>query len=68
MSTDGMSFEEIKNKIANLDIHDQRRLIREMIPKVWEKACADPSCFLKLKELVDSTAWRPYDEMHMGGI
>ena len=68
MSTDGVNFENIKNQIANLDIDDQRRLITEVLPEVWERACADPSCFLKLKELVDTTAWRHYDEMHMGGI
>ena len=49
MSTDGMSFKEIKNIIVNLDIDDQRRLIKEVIPEEWEKACADPSCFLTQK-------------------
>jgi len=68
METDGVSFEEIKNRIVNLDIADQRRLITEVIPEVWERACADPSCFLKLKELVDSHTWRQYDKMHMSGI
>jgi len=68
MNTNGMNFEEIKNNIVNLDIADQRRLITEVIPEVWERACADPSCFLKLKELVDNHVTQPYDEMHMGGI
>jgi len=68
MSTDGVNLEKIKNQIANLDIDDQRRLITEVLPEVWDRACTDPSCFIKLKELVDSAAWRPYDEMHMGGI
>jgi len=68
MNTNGMNFEEIKNNIVNLDIADQRRLITEVVPEVWEKTCDDPSCFLTLKELVDSHVMRPYEEMHMGGI
>ena len=68
MSADGVSFEKIKNEIADLNISDQRRLITEVIPEMWEKACEDQLCFHRLKELVDSHVIRPYEEMHMGGI
>ncbi len=63
-----MSFEEIKDSIINMDIDDQKRLITEVVPQVWGKACDDRSCALKLKELVDKDIVRPYDEMFMGGI
>ncbi len=63
-----MSFEDIKSLIMNLDAGDQKRLITEIVPQVWGKACDDPSCACKLKELVDKDIVRPYDETFMGGI
>ena len=63
-----MSFDEIKDTILNLDTVDQKRLIMEVVPQVWGRACDDPSCALKLRELVDRDIMRPYDEMFMGGI
>jgi len=63
-----MSFEEIKDTVMSLDEGDQKRLITEVVPQVWGRACDDPSCALKLKELVDRDIMRPYDEMFMGGI
>ncbi len=63
-----MSFEEIRNTVMTLDISDQKRLITEVVPQVWGRACDDPSCALKLKELVDRDIARPYDETFMGGI
>jgi len=63
-----MSFEEIKDSIMNMDTKDQKRLIMEVVPQVWESACDDPSCALMLKKLVDKDIVRPYDEIFMGGI
>jgi hypothetical protein len=63
-----MGFEEIKAAIMTMDISDQRRLIMEVVPQMWERACEDPTCALKLKELVDKDIIHPYDEMFMGGI
>ncbi|MGA2226820.1 MAG: hypothetical protein ABSH41_20485 [Syntrophobacteraceae bacterium] len=51
-----------------MDANDQKRLITEVVPKIWESACEDPACALKLKELVDMDIVQPYDEMFMGGI
>ncbi len=59
-----MGFEEIKDEIINMNASDQKRLITEVIPLVWESACDDLSCALKLKQLVDSEIMRPYDEMY----
>jgi len=63
-----MGFDEIKAAIMTMDINDQKRLIMEVVPQMWESACEDPACALKLKELVDKDIIRPYDEMFMGGI
>ena len=63
-----MSFEEIKDSIINMDADDQKRLITEVVPQVWENACDDPTCALRLKDLVDRDIVRPYDELFMGGI
>jgi glutamine synthetase adenylyltransferase len=60
-----MSFEEIKDRVMSMDETDQKRLITEVVPQVWERACDDTSCALKLKELVDRDIVRPYDEMPM---
>ncbi len=63
-----MSFEEIKQEIMNLNPIDQKRLITEVVPQMWDKACDDQSCALKIKDCVDEDMVRPYNEMHMGGI
>jgi hypothetical protein len=69
-----MSFEEIKDAVMSMDETDQKRLITEVVPQVWGKACDDSSCACKLKELVDRDFMRPYDEsflddeIFMGGI
>jgi hypothetical protein len=63
-----MDFEDIKDAIMDMDANDQKRLIMEVIPLVWESACDDPSCAVKLKQLVDSGIMRPYDDLYMGGI
>lgn len=63
-----MSFNEIKDTIMSMDTDDQRRLITEVVPQMWDRACEDRSCALKLKELVDRDIVRPYDGMFMGGI
>ena len=58
-----MSFEEIKDRVISMDEADQKRLITEVVPEVWEKACDDSSCAFKLKDLVDKDFMRPYEEM-----
>jgi hypothetical protein len=63
-----MDFEDIRDAIMDMDAKDQKRLITEVIPLLWERACDDPSCAVKLKQLVDREIMRPYDEMYMGGI
>jgi hypothetical protein len=63
-----MNFEDIKDAIMDMNASDQKRLIMEVIPLLWESACDDITCALKLKQLVDSHIMRPYEEIFMGGI
>jgi hypothetical protein len=63
-----MSFEEIRDSIMHMEKAEQKRLIMEVVPQLWGKACDDASCALKFRELVDKDIMRPYDEILMGGI
>ncbi len=63
-----MTFEEIKTAILTLNSEDQKRLITEVIPQIWQKACTDETCLLKMRELVDEETVKGYREQHMDGI
>ncbi len=63
-----MTFEEIKTAILTLNSEDQKRLITEVIPQIWQKACTDASCLAKMRELVDEETVKGYREQHMDGI
>jgi len=64
----GMTFEEVKSAVMNLSEADQKRLIVEVIPQIWPKACVDDSCVDKVRELVDEATVKRYKEEHMGSI
>ena len=63
-----MTFDEIKTAILNLGGEDQKRLIKEVVPLIWQKACTDDSCLLKMRALVDEETVKGYREQHMDGI
>ena len=63
-----MTFEEVKEAVLNLSDEDQKRLITEVIPKIWGKACNDDACLIAVRKLVDEDAVRTYREQHMNGI
>ena len=63
-----MTFEEAKSAVMSLSGADQRRLIVEVIPQIWPKACVDDSCVDKVRELVDEATVKRYKEEHMGSI
>jgi hypothetical protein len=63
-----MTFEEIKTAILSLGSEDQKRLIIEVVPQIWPKACIDESCLLKMRELVDEETVKGYRAQHMDGI
>jgi len=63
-----MTFEEIKAAVMALSAADQKRLIIEVVPQVWPQACADESCVMRMKELVDDEMIKKYREQHMDSI
>lgn len=63
-----MGYDEVRDAILNMTANDQKRLIMEVIPQVWDRACDDVTCALKLKKLVDQEIMRPYDDIYTGGI
>jgi len=63
-----MTFEEIKAAVMGLSAADQKRLIIEVVPQVWPKACVDESCVMRMKELVDDEMIKKYREQHMDSI
>lgn len=63
-----MTFEEIKSAVMGLSEKDQQKLIMEIVPQIWPKACRDDACVQRVRELVDEEAIRKYREQHMGHI
>jgi len=63
-----MTFEEVKKAVLSLSERDQKRLITEIVPEIWPRACTDDSCLNKMRELVDEETIKPYREKHMGSI
>ena len=63
-----MTFEEVKAAVMGLSAADQKRLIIEVVPQVWPKACVDESCVTRMKELVDDEMIKKYREQHMDSI
>jgi len=63
-----MTFEEIKAAVMGLSAADQKRVILEVVPQVWPKACVDKSCVMRMKELVDDEMIKKYREQHMDSI
>jgi len=51
-----MNFEELVPALNNLSVTEQRRLITEVLPKIWPQVCLDDGCFAKVKELMDEAA------------
>ncbi|MGE0084666.1 MAG: hypothetical protein AB7S75_09610 [Desulfococcaceae bacterium] len=63
-----MTFDEIKNAILNLSDADQKKLITDVIPAIWGKACTDDTCVLEMRKLVDEDMIKNYRKQHMNGI
>ena len=63
-----MNFDEVKAAVMGLSLEDQKRLITDVVPNIWPKACVDDSCLLKMRELVDEDTVKKYRDQHMGGI
>jgi hypothetical protein len=63
-----MTFDEIKSAVMNLNLDEQKRLLMEVVPSIWPKACVDDACVARIRSLVDEAAVKRYKEEHMGSI
>ncbi len=63
-----MTFDEVKAAVMNLSPQDQKRLITDIVPGIWPRACLDDSCLLKMRELVDDETVKKYRNEHMDSI
>ncbi len=63
-----MTFDEIKNAILNLSDADQKKLITDVVPAIWGKACTDDTCVLEMRKLLDEEVIANYRKQHMNGI
>jgi hypothetical protein len=63
-----MTFDEIKTAIMSLSVSDQRRLIIEILPKIWPQACLDDTCVEQVRELVDEATVEAYKKQHLDHI
>jgi len=63
-----MTYDEIKQAILKLEAADQKRLIVEVIPQIWQQVCTDDACLEKFRSLVDEETVRSYRDQHMDNI
>jgi len=45
-----MTFEEIRSAIVDLSAADQKKIILEIVPQLWPKACVDDACVNKNRQ------------------
>jgi hypothetical protein len=63
-----MTFEAVKEAVLEMSGEDQKRLILELVPEIWPKACVDDACLDRMRELVDEEAVKKYRAQHYGTI
>lgn len=63
-----MTYDEIKEAILKLEVADQKRLILDVFPQIWQQVCTDDACLDKVRSLVDEDTVRSYRDQHMNGI
>jgi hypothetical protein len=63
-----MTFDEIRTGIMGLSAEDQKKIILEIVPQLWPKACADDACVQRMRTLVDDAVINKYREEHLGNI
>jgi hypothetical protein len=63
-----MTFEEVKSAILGLGEKDQKRVITEIVPLIWPKACLDDSCLARMRDIVDEETVKEYRAQHKGEI
>jgi len=63
-----MTFDEIRTAIVDLSVADQKKIILEIVPQLWPKACVDDACVQRMKTLLDDAVINKYREQHMDHI
>jgi hypothetical protein len=63
-----MTFDEIRTAIVDLSAADQKKIILEIVPQLWPKACVDDACVQRMKTLLDDAVINKYREQHMDHI
>lgn len=63
-----MTFEEVKSAVLSLNATDQKRVITEIVPLIWPKACVDDSCLARMRDIVDDETVKEYRAQHKGEI
>ena len=63
-----MTFEEIRTAIVDLSAADQKKIILEIVPQLWPKACTDDDCVKRMKTLLDDAVIEKYRAEHMDHI
>ncbi len=63
-----MTFDEVRTAIMGLSAADQKRIILDIVPQLWPKACIDDACVLRMKTLLDDAVIAKYREEHMDSI
>lgn len=63
-----MTFDEIRTAIIGLSAADQKKIILEIVPQLWPKACADDACVQRMRTLVDDAVINKYREEHLDHI
>ncbi len=62
------TYEQVKTGILSLSDSDQKRIITDVIPQIWPKACKDDVCLARMREIVDEETVKQYRDQNMGGI
>ncbi|OIP88858.1 MAG: hypothetical protein AUK55_15455 [Syntrophobacteraceae bacterium CG2_30_61_12] len=63
-----MTFEAIKEAVLQLNAADQKRLILELVPQIWPRACQDDACLVQMRELVDEEAVKKFRAQHFNSV
>jgi hypothetical protein len=63
-----MKFDEIKAAVMNLDAAEQRRVVLELLPKIWPHIVGDDACLKLIRQLVDAESVKRYQQEHLDHI
>jgi hypothetical protein len=63
-----MTFDEIRTGIMGLSAPEQKKIILEIVPQLWPKACVDDACVTRMKTLLDDAVIAKYRDEHMDSI